>query len=72
MLAAYPKQTCKIQFQLLQIFRREDFPGYNFEPCFHLLSEDRLSRGTFRKKGVSHYENMDPKQKQLMLRKIQE
>lgn len=34
MLAAYPKQTCKIQLLLLQIFRQEDFPRYKFDLFF--------------------------------------
>lgn len=34
MLAAYPKQTCKIQLLLLQIFRQEDFPKYKFGLLF--------------------------------------
>lgn len=34
MLAAHPKQTCKIQLLQLQIFRREDFLTCNFEQFF--------------------------------------
>ena len=34
MLAAYPKQTCKIQLLLLQIFRWEEFPYIQFWTIF--------------------------------------